>query len=236
MSSNTWEKLRWVSYVVLAVWIATGIAIVYLLNQIDSIIHMQLYNYGLAFSYDWANPYWADTHLMTVLLDASMTLSIGAFVLGFISLKRKKPPLKREANLPQVTPEKTAKVQFEKKQWNQKVVNEPDAEHKQNVTSKLRPNGKEFETTQPEIIRVDEHLKSEPPKIIVREEPSAVNAEPVAAAEKPKEKEKPGPVQSCPNCGKHINRPLVMLDFSGGKTRLVNTCPYCMHVLGYESG
>jgi len=23
-----------------------------------------------------------------------------------------------------------------------------------------------------------------------------------------------------------------MLDFSGGKTRLVNVCPYCSHVLG----
>jgi len=37
---------------------------------------------------------------------------------------------------------------------------------------------------------------------------------------------------SCPKCHKVFSKPLVMLDFSGGKTRLVNVCPYCNHVLG----
>ena len=37
---------------------------------------------------------------------------------------------------------------------------------------------------------------------------------------------------SCPSCGKFFSRPLIMLDFSGGKTRLVNICPFCNHVLG----
>ncbi len=37
---------------------------------------------------------------------------------------------------------------------------------------------------------------------------------------------------SCPSCKKVFSRPLVMLDFSAGKTRLVNVCPYCNHVLG----
>ena len=31
---------------------------------------------------------------------------------------------------------------------------------------------------------------------------------------------------------KAFSKPLVMLDFSGGKTRLENVCPYCNHVLG----
>jgi uncharacterized Zn-finger protein len=39
-------------------------------------------------------------------------------------------------------------------------------------------------------------------------------------------------VISCPNCKRVFGKPLVMLDFSGGKTRLVNVCPYCNHVLG----
>ena len=29
-----------------------------------------------------------------------------------------------------------------------------------------------------------------------------------------------------------FSKPLVMLDFGGGKTRLVNVCPYCNRVLG----
>jgi hypothetical protein len=36
---------------------------------------------------------------------------------------------------------------------------------------------------------------------------------------------------SCPKCKKVFSKPLAMLDFSGGKTRLVNVCPYCNNVL-----
>jgi len=39
-------------------------------------------------------------------------------------------------------------------------------------------------------------------------------------------------VISCPSCKKVFSRPLVMLNFEGGKTRLVNVCPYCNHLLG----
>lgn len=37
---------------------------------------------------------------------------------------------------------------------------------------------------------------------------------------------------SCPKCRRVFGKPLVMLDFSGGKTRLVNVCPYCNNVFG----
>jgi uncharacterized Zn-finger protein len=37
---------------------------------------------------------------------------------------------------------------------------------------------------------------------------------------------------SCPSCKKIFRKPLVMLDFSSGKPRLVNVCPYCNSVLG----
>jgi hypothetical protein len=56
--------------------------------------------------------------------------------------------------------------------------------------------------------------------------------------EEPKTKEKEaknggsGMVISCPSCKKVFSRPLVMLNFEGGKTRLMNVCPYCNHVLG----
>ena len=36
---------------------------------------------------------------------------------------------------------------------------------------------------------------------------------------------------SCPNCKKMFGRPLVMLNFEGGKTKLVNVCPYCNNSL-----
>lgn len=37
---------------------------------------------------------------------------------------------------------------------------------------------------------------------------------------------------NCPKCKRVFTKPLVMLDFSGGETSLVNVCPYCNHVLG----
>ena len=43
-------------------------------------------------------------------------------------------------------------------------------------------------------------------------------------------------VVSCPKCKRVFSKPLVMLDFSGGKTRLVNVCPYCNNVLGCAEG
>ena len=39
---------------------------------------------------------------------------------------------------------------------------------------------------------------------------------------------------SCPKCKKVFSKPLVMLDFSTGKSRLVNVCPYCNYVLSSE--
>lgn len=37
---------------------------------------------------------------------------------------------------------------------------------------------------------------------------------------------------SCSSCKKVFGKPLVVLDFSKGKERLVNVCPYCNAVLG----
>ena len=53
-----------------------------------------------------------------------------------------------------------------------------------------------------------------------------------APVEKPKIKEDKAFVISCPSCGKFISRPLIMLDFSAGKTRPVKICPFCNHFLG----
>jgi hypothetical protein len=40
---------------------------------------------------------------------------------------------------------------------------------------------------------------------------------------------------SCSHCKKVFSRALVMLDFRGGKNRMVSVCPYCNYVLGYTS-
>lgn len=40
---------------------------------------------------------------------------------------------------------------------------------------------------------------------------------------------------TCPYCKKVFSRALVMLDFIGGKTKLVSVCPYCSKVLAITS-
>lgn len=39
-------------------------------------------------------------------------------------------------------------------------------------------------------------------------------------------------LMKCPNCKRLFGKPLTMLNFSSGKTRLVNVCPYCNNILG----
>lgn len=45
----------------------SAVSVAYLLTLIDSIVHNQLYQFGLNFSYDWADPYW-------MVLKASLAL------------------------------------------------------------------------------------------------------------------------------------------------------------------
>ena len=42
---------------------ATSLVLMICLNQIDNIVHGALYNYGLQFSYNWADPYWRFTQI-----------------------------------------------------------------------------------------------------------------------------------------------------------------------------
>ena len=47
-----------VVFVAVIVSAAAAVFVLTSLVFIDSIMHQQLYGYGLQFSYDWANPYW----------------------------------------------------------------------------------------------------------------------------------------------------------------------------------
>ena len=72
--------------IVLVVWLISAVVIIFLLNNIDSIVHFDLYNYGLQMSTDWANPYWTYLRLSYVLLGVSMALSGIALVSSFLNV------------------------------------------------------------------------------------------------------------------------------------------------------
>jgi len=65
-----------------ALIIGFAIIIIFLLLKIDSIIHNNLYSYGLQFSYEWANPYWLYLRLTLCLLFLLCITSCSLFYLS----------------------------------------------------------------------------------------------------------------------------------------------------------
>lgn len=83
---------RWLTRVVLVLWLVSSACVVYLLGSIDSIVHGQLYNFGLQFSYDWAVGYWMSLRFIYICLAVPMIWSVFALGASF----RNKPDGKRE--------------------------------------------------------------------------------------------------------------------------------------------
>ncbi len=139
----------------LIMWMVSAILVMFLLGQIDSIVHGDLYGYGLEFSIDWAGPYWAYANLIYVFLIFPMIVGGGILLIG----------------------------------------------------SLIKYTGYDTET------RVSARREVKRPKV----KTEALKQNNIAI--------------SCPQCKKVFGKPLNMLDFSGGKPRLANVCPYCNHIL-----
>jgi uncharacterized Zn-finger protein len=141
----------WLVRVILVLWLASSCFVLFFLGRIDDVVHRELYDFGLQFSFVWADPYWAFLRLIYFCLCVPMVLSGVVLVLGFLG--------------------RGGRVE--------------------------RPIVVTREVERVEPIKEGNHL-----------------------------------LASCPKCKRVFGKPLVMLDFAGGKTRLVNVCPYCSHILG----
>lgn len=139
--------------IVLVLWIVSAAFIVFLLGQIDGVVHGELYSFGLQYSSAWAGKYWALVRLMYVCMAVPAALTMVALGTGLLARRggAVRPAAKIEV--------KPVNGKVENSKGNSMVI-------------------------------------------------------------------------SCPSCKRVFGKPLVMLDFSSGKTRLVNVCPYCNHVLG----
>jgi hypothetical protein len=238
MISKTWEDLLRVSFIVLTVWAVNGILIFFLLSRLDAIVNVQLYNYGLQFNSQWADPYSSTMVLLMIFIALPMVLSAVVFALSLIALRKK--PLafllrRKSATIPvqEVKEEEQKTEEAPKKEVETETETEnvqPDmipvtieTEHKETMVEPEpleETRQEDVGVIQPELIKVE----------VCRPEPEVETTEIVE--EEPKAKETPGLVISCPNCGKVFSRPLVMLDFNKGTTRLVNVCPFCNQILG----
>jgi uncharacterized Zn-finger protein len=56
---------------------------IYLLGRIDSIVHGDLYNFGLQFSYDWAVEYWVALRFIYICLAVPVIWSVFALSVSF---------------------------------------------------------------------------------------------------------------------------------------------------------
>jgi len=77
-----------------------AISVAYLLTTIDFIIHHQLYQFGLTFSYEWANPYWMTLRISLALLGliaAAASLNITYFLWKKLGKPRIAKPVEEEA-------------------------------------------------------------------------------------------------------------------------------------------
>jgi len=202
MGSKTSDDLGWLSYIVLGVWIVNAVLILFLFTRIDSIVHGQLYAYGLQFSRNWADPYWASVNLIYVFMSVPVALS--SIVLGLVFVRNRKFKGKHIAKL-SFRRQKVAVEEQKPKMENATVAEEVTVESAPQKTEESEPLVEPYE-----------------PKMEVINEVEA-------------KENNGGLLISCPSCKKVFNRPLVMLDFSSGKTRLVNICPYCNHTLGEAS-
>jgi hypothetical protein len=68
-----------------ALVLAASVSAVYCLSLLDNIVHGTLYNFGLRFSYDWANPYW----MLMRIVQAMIVLAAVFNVVSLIYVYRK---------------------------------------------------------------------------------------------------------------------------------------------------
>ena len=146
-------KKYWFVKVILSLWLVSSIFVLLLLNRIDSIVNVTLYQYGLQASMNWLDPYWISLRLIYVFLAIPVVFSVVVLIAGF------------------------GKTEDGVNRINRRVNTKPS-------------------NNQAQIAKEN--------SMLIR----------------------------CIKCGKVFNKPLTMLDFSNGKPRLANVCPYCNHILG----
>jgi len=201
MASKNPDDLGWLSYIILGVWVVNALLIVFLITRIDTIVHGQLYGYGLQFSRNWADPYWETVNLIYIFMALPSVLSV--IVIG-IMLKKKVKVHRKDFSKLRIRRQKEAvKIKIPEVK-PATVIEEPEETPVECAPQEPKPPEPVIEPYEPKMEVINEVEMNENNGLLI----------------------------SCPSCKKVFNRPLVMLDFSSGKTRLVNICPYCSHTLG----
>lgn len=191
------------SIIVLA---ATG-SIMYFLNQLDQIVHGQLYSYGLVFNHVWADPYWNILRIIQILL----AVAAGATGIN-LALSIKKDLVSKKPT-PTQRPQKTTP----------QISTMPRMAERQTTPPPSPPTPQRNTIPNAPVIR-----QTIPPSRAEPVAPVTPTGRPPTPQQFPPET--PGQTR-CPHCGKAFTQPLRMLDFQGDRPRIVNICPFCNEII-----
>lgn len=122
--------------------VATVLAF-YSLFVLDNIVHGTLYDYGLHFSYEWANPYWTMLRTVQALIGLTTVFSVVSYLYMYRTYTHAKP------------------VSHEELETEDRVKKETEREKKavfRPITPTPSPPTREPDATQTNIRSVDENV------------------------------------------------------------------------------
>lgn len=193
---------QWINRILLIVIIVLSGIVMFVINRVDNIINVQLYQ--------------------NIGLATTMGVSAIALLLGFIPKpKLEEPIMKQEQPQPKTQPTPTPSARIEA----QPVIETPPEQ--QTPPPALEPQPTPQVQPQP---KPKPQVQAPPPKPQPAPPVEAVQEQRPKTSKQSKGNAKAA--DTCPSCKKAFTQPLVMLDFEGGKSKLVNVCPYCNQVLG----
>lgn len=186
--------------------LASSAAAACVICLLDQIVHGTLYDYGLQFSYNWANPYWLLLRIIQVLLAIGIITTIANQALTLRTYLKTKKQHAKAAPIPRVMRQAPTTTRNAGKPRPISVRSQPlpsSAKAFPQQRPPQQPNSRPTPTAQP---------TTTPPQVT----PSP-SYKPTRSAE----------LVKCPKCGKSFTQPLRMLDFRGDRPRIVETCPFC---------
>jgi len=197
----------------------------FLLTRIDTIVHGQLYDFGLIFSAEWADSYRVYMWSIYACLATPVVLSDVSLVFGLLRQKQR-----ASSKLQGVESPRKAAVRPLKPPNKAVETSEPP----QRFSEKALASARAFEERVREASEIEMFSEKNPSssennlEVEVEQQKEPL----VAVAPLESENQIGDMMISCPKCKKTFRRPLIMLDFGEVKPRLVNVCPYCNQVLG----
>ena len=188
--------------------LASSAAAAYTLNMLDMIVHGTLYQYGLQFSYDWANPYWTLLRVIQALLSVITVVTTVSLLL-------------------------TVRAHLSERSSNTRVTQVPKVVAKTPVTTHSPEKPSTAHTSPSRSTTIAAPSSAHQLERVSVSKPSFTPASPVlipAPASTRKHADTSG-LFKCAHCRKTFTQPLRMLDFQGDRPRIVNICPFCNEII-----